>query len=77
MCRRWSREEVARSCAAWSMRANDDNDNNTNDDNVRTIANAKRNLGNLNTAPFQLLRSLDNAVNRVDESFEFSCKCLM
>lgn len=76
MCRRWSPKEIARSCTAWNMRANDDNDNNTNNDNVGTIANAKRNLGNLNTAPFQLSRLFDNAVNRVDESFELLCKCL-
>lgn len=31
---RWFREEIARSCAAWSIRANDDNDNHINNDNA-------------------------------------------
>lgn len=42
-----------RSCTAWSIRANDDNDDNTNDDNVGT----KHDLGDLNTIPLQLSRS--------------------
>lgn len=32
--RRRFREEIARSCVAWSIRANDDNDNHINDDNA-------------------------------------------
>lgn len=34
MRRWWSREEIVRSCSAWSIRANDDNDNHVNDDNA-------------------------------------------
>lgn len=41
---RWLREEIARSCAAWSICANVDNDNHINDDNAGRVRNnhAKR-----------------------------------
>lgn len=55
---RWFHEEIVRSCAAWSIRANDDNDNHINDDNAGRAHNnrAKRDFeANFNTALFQLL----------------------
>lgn len=62
--RRWFREEIAHSCVAWSIRANDDNDNHINDDNVGalTIVGTKYDfVADFNMIPIIPRLLLDNA----------------
>jgi len=74
---RWFRIEIACLCAAWSIRANDDNDNHINDDNTGRARNNRTKCdfeADFNTALFQLLHGYGSIKLRGTERLAFYLK---